>query len=188
MVNNSYFGINSNGENEKETTEGINNAIKYASKNNIKEIKLEKGTYLVGNIQTDKIIARAIILESNISIDLNGSTILFVENGSPVYGVLSVMGKENVTIKNGILIGDKDKHIYDEDLSPTHEHGNGVDIRGSKNVHVENLEVRNMTGDGIFVCDYQKRIFIIIQPRADISAGFVNNRAYIAVFFVIIFL
>ncbi len=154
IINNSYFGINSNGENEKETTEGINNVIEYASKNNIKEIKLQKGTYLVGNIKTDMIAARAIILESNISIDLNGSTIIFVANDRPVYAVLSIIQKENVSIKNGVLIGDKDKHIYDEDLSSTHEYGNGIDVRGSKNIHIENLEIKNMTGDGIFICDY----------------------------------
>ena len=40
MINNKYFNINPNGKNAQKTTEGLNKAIKYAKKNNIKNIKL----------------------------------------------------------------------------------------------------------------------------------------------------
>lgn len=131
-INNRYFNIYGDGKNSEETTRGINEAIKYASKNNIKSIKFEKGFYKVGNINTKGNVSRAIIMESNISIDWNGAHIEFVKNDKPVYAVISILGKDNIEIKNAILVGDKNEHIYDTDISKTHEWGNGVDIRGRK--------------------------------------------------------
>ena len=47
MINNSFFGINSDGTSATSTTKGINKAIEYASEHNIEYIKLEKGTYII---------------------------------------------------------------------------------------------------------------------------------------------
>lgn len=47
IINNDYFGINAYGDKAEETTKGINEAILYAKQNNIKNIKLETGTYKV---------------------------------------------------------------------------------------------------------------------------------------------
>ena len=48
-INNTYFGIEIDGNDAKKTLVGINKAIEYASKNNIENIKLEKGTYILGD-------------------------------------------------------------------------------------------------------------------------------------------
>ena len=47
IINNSYFNISKDGTNSEQTTKGINRAIVYAYRNNIKNIKLEDGTYLI---------------------------------------------------------------------------------------------------------------------------------------------
>lgn len=131
-INNRYFNIYSDGNNPEETTKGINNAIKYANKNNIKSIKFEKEFYKVENVNVKGNISRAIIMESNISIDWNGANIEFVKNDKPIYAIISILGKDNIEIKNAILVGDKNEHIYDTNISKTHEWGNGIDIRGRK--------------------------------------------------------
>lgn len=157
LINNQYYNINSNGEYSNETTNGINRAIEYAYKNNIKYVKLEKGIYLVDgqsyenkNESDEK---KGIILQSNITIDLNGSTLRQIDNDKVNYSIISVTGIENVKIKNGKIIGDRENHKYTE--NSTHEWGFGIDIRGSKNVELSNLEIQDCTGDGIIMTNYK---------------------------------
>lgn len=74
LINNEFFFINSEGKNAQQTTKGINEAIIYANKNNIENIKLEKGTYLISGEVDDKKNSykkKGIILQSNINMDLN---------------------------------------------------------------------------------------------------------------------
>ena len=158
LINNEYFNISSDGKNAKQTTSGINEAINYASKNDISYIKLEKGTYLIdgkeGNYNLNETdTKKGIILQSNIILDLNGSTIQQETNGAKNYANISVTDVENVSIINGILVGDKDSHDYTT-IESSHEWGFGVDVRSSKNIKLNNLEIYNMTGDGIFLMSY----------------------------------
>ena len=148
IINNKYFGISSDGKNAEATTKGINEAINYASKNNIKQIKLEKGIYLIAGITTNYKIA-GIELQSNINLDLNGSIIQQEPNSSTAYICMSIYECENVTVLNGIFIGDKESHTYN--VNSTDEWGHGISIMSSKQVTLNNIEVYNMTGDGIYV-------------------------------------
>ena len=157
IINNEFFSINQDGENPNNTTRGINEANKYESKNNIKYIKLENGTYLINGNTTnyndfETAEKKGIILESNITLDLNGSTIQHVSSSYPNYAVFSVTDVQNVEISNGIIIGDKYTHEYI--ASSTHEWGFGIDIRGSKNVVINNVQIKEVTGDGIILGEY----------------------------------
>lgn len=150
IINNSYFGISSDGENAKSTTNGINKAIEYASKNNIEFIKLEKGTYLIeGTYKKQKDENTGIILKSNITLDFNSSIIKQIDNDFEHYATLSLYGIENVKILNGILIGDRENHDYSSEKS--HQWGMGIRLNGVNNIEIENFEIKNMTGDGIYV-------------------------------------
>ena len=80
LINNQYFYISNNEKNAKQTTDGINKAIKYAYKNNINYIKLEKGTYLIDGKENNDAInegntKKGIIMESNIVLYLNGAAL-----------------------------------------------------------------------------------------------------------------
>ena len=134
LINNEFFGISSNNSNSTKTREGINEAINYASENNIEYIKLEKGTYLIDSSLLYQGYRRSILLKSNLTFDLNGSTIILEENSYSSYGVISIWNCENVVICNGTLIGDRELHNYIG--STTHEWGMGIDIRGSKNIKI----------------------------------------------------
>lgn len=152
IINNEYFGIDKYGNNPSETRKGINNAIVYAKENGINNIKLENGIYIIDNEKIDD-YQKGIILQSNINIDLNGSIIKIVANDKTNYGVLSVFNVKNVSIFNGTIIGERNEHTYVGNT--THEWGMGVDIRGSENIDVYNLEIYNTTGDAIYVNDLE---------------------------------
>ena len=144
-INNKFWGIESNGTKPIETRRGLSNAIDYASKNNIRYIKLEKGTYLVNCYSNE-----SVVLKSNIEFDLNGSTIKQNLVNQKRYNVLSIHNVENVRVFNGKIEGDKETHKYTEE-NESAELGMGLSLRGCKNVEITNLEICNMTGDGIYI-------------------------------------
>ena len=129
-----------NGKNAEETTKGLNEAIEYASNNSINYIKFFQGNYLIKD---------AINIPSNINIDLNSSIIKMQENGEIGYEILEINNSENINIGNGKIIGDKNNHDYS--IESTHEWGIGIKILGSTNINIENLEISEMTGDGIYI-------------------------------------
>ena len=152
IINNEYFNISSNGKNAKDTTEGLCEAIEYASSNNITNIKLEEGEYLV-NGEGDPNTKKGIVLASNINLDLNNSKIIHETNGSIRYSAFGLYNLENVTICNGILIGDRYTHDYSS-IDSTHEWGHAIEIKGCENLQIYNLEIKEFTGDGILISYY----------------------------------
>ena len=114
--------------------------LEYSKDNNINYIKFQKGTYLVNN---------SVKINSNMEIDLNSSTITMQPNDKTGYTILTISNKENVKIKNGNLIGDKDVHDYVG--TSTHQWGMGIYILGAKNIEIENMNISMMTGDGIYI-------------------------------------
>lgn len=149
-INNNYFSIYADGTNEKDTTEGINRAIEYASQNNINYIKLETGIYLVDGVYTELNIVGGIVLKSNICFDLNNSKIIQKDCKEIKYSILGLNCIENVIIQNGTIIGDKEGHNYQE-INSTHEWGYGIEIKSCVNIEVKNVEILNTTGDGIII-------------------------------------
>lgn len=149
-INNKYFGIYNDYRNPKETLQGINEAIEYASQNNIKYIKLKEGKYLIDGTNETNLSEGIKINVSNITLDLNNSMIKYVDCNKPSYNLIRLLDVENVTIKNGILVGDKTNHEYDESTI-SHEFGCGVSINGSNNIEVINLKIYDMIGDGIYI-------------------------------------
>ena len=149
VINNNFFGISLNASDAEQTRKGINEAIEYAYNNNIEYIKLNKGIYLVDSYDDEKYHERSIILKSNITLDLNGSTIQIESNNKTNYRILSVLCEENVKIQNGFIVGDRYQHEFVG--STTHEWGMGVSILGSKNIELINLQIKDTTGDGIYI-------------------------------------
>lgn len=95
MINNSFFGIKLDGTNADATTKGINKAIEYASKNNIEFIKFEKGVYLIDGQSyqvnmNETETKKGIILQSNMTIDLNNSTFKQMANDKVNYAICSI--------------------------------------------------------------------------------------------------
>lgn len=148
VVNNEYFGINNNGKYPEETTKGINEAIKYASKRNIEYIQFQKGEYCIkGSGENGQIGIETV---SNMKIDFNGSKVIQNVNANSSYTTIAIYNSNNVEIINVNIIGDKNEHDYGQ-KNNSHDDGMGIRIQHSNNIKIKNVEIKNMTGDGIII-------------------------------------
>lgn len=155
-INNSFFNIDETGK--KECTKGINEAIQYAKSNNIEYIKLKQGNYLING---DKIFGenKGILLESNMTFDLNQSTIKQQDSKETHYSIFDIDGKQNVTLINGNIQGERYTHDYDT-INSTHQWGMGIEIKNSSNVKITNLNIKSTTGDAIYISEKAENIDI----------------------------
>ena len=144
-INNEYFSINAEGENPSQTAKGINNAVKYANKENIEYIKLKTGIYK---------ISASIFIRTNMTFDLNQSEIQFAPTSATSYIMINIGNTNNVTICNGKIKGDRVEHDY-ETIDSTHEWGFAVYLKNANNITIENLEILDAIGDGIYILDSQ---------------------------------
>lgn len=101
------------------------------------------------------VIAKAgtYFIDTDISVVLNNNNTLTFEKGAILkakptsndhYEMLKIIDVENVEINGGLIIGERNEHI-----GTTGEWGYGIEIRGSKNVTLNNTNIKDCWGDGI---------------------------------------
>jgi hypothetical protein len=153
------WGIYNDSTHPLETTQGINNALKWASQNGVKVFKVPAGTYLIakGSNAEDSSTNATIQMVSNMTLELSPDTVLVKEtNGYEGYSVIYV-GNDvvNATINGGTLRGDRDTHDYSQKMETgsagTHEWGYGISIVGGEKVVVDGVKIEKMTGDGVMI-------------------------------------
>lgn len=152
-INNQYWGIVLNKSSAAaQNVTALNAAFTAASKQGIKEVRLIKGTYYVdgSHSRVYSVSDKSISIPSDLAINLNGSTLIQIPNNKEGYAIFTLVGSKNVSISNGILVGDRTKHTY-SGRNKTHEYGFGIDVRGSVDVTLQKLEIYDMTGDSILV-------------------------------------
>ena len=105
------FNINNNNKNARDTTIGINNALKFSKEKGYKVVKLPKGNYAIDtSIKTPiELIDKeskswthnmqGIIMQSNLEFDITGATLQMEAVEDPYYSILTI-------------IGDRDTHDY----------------------------------------------------------------------------
>lgn len=94
----------------------------------------------------DYAFVNGITIESNKIVDFRGATIIIpaVDGGSiEKYSVIKMIG-DNIIIKNGNIIGDRDDHI-----GTLSEYGHGIRVFRTTNSKILNCNVTKCTGDGI---------------------------------------
>lgn len=160
-IKNSDWGIHSDNTNPKDTTNGINNAIRYAHDNGYKKIVFEKGEYLIDVANASYNNPNGYIdLQSNLEYDLNYSTFKIKTNNQISYTIFNILNKDNIVVKNGILIGDRKTHDYtglrSDGEKSTHEFGAGILITGGHNIQIYNNIMYDFTGDCICIMTSQK--------------------------------
>lgn len=151
------WNISNNGTRPNETTKGINDAFNWAKENGYQAVLIPDGTYSIakGNAENDH-HARINML-SDMTFLMSKNTILQKEtNGYEEYSVIHVgAGLKNVVIQGGTLIGDREHHNYSgksgDWSSGTHEWGHGINIVGGENITVDNVTIKEFTGDGIYI-------------------------------------
>lgn len=153
-IENYRFGINNAGKNPRETTNGINRALEWAISTGLNKVRLDKGTYLIRSEWSSPYVMpdHGISVPSGMMLDLGSATLMMEPNSDPNYFIISIAGKDDVTITGGTLVGDRYSHKYDDGGEfPTHEWGFGIIIAASTNVLVKNVAIMETTGDGIIL-------------------------------------
>lgn len=155
--NGNYYKDKSFNTKATDNTEAINKAIKHAKTNNIKNVNIPKGNFLInaeGRKQAydfEYAVNGGIQLESNINLVMTNETKLVTNTiNKPGYSFITINNKENVKVIGGKLVGDMKTHPAD-----THTYCHGITIsHASKNVTIENTEITEMEDDGIMIADY----------------------------------
>ena len=114
------------------------------------------------------------MLKSNVDLDLNNSKIIHEDNSSIRYTIFAIYNVENVKISNGIIIGDRNTHDYDK-VDSTHEWGFGIELQGSCNIALTNLEIKELTGDGIMISGYTKENDSIVSEDITIRNSYIYD-------------
>lgn len=158
----------------------IQREIDFASEVGYKNVKFPKQQTL--NIIDDfngvrpsdnkKYMPSFLKLHTNTTYNLNGSTIRVQSNNYIGYNIIDMELLENTKLCNGILEGDKELHNYTSDS--THEWGYGVKFAGCKNCAVENVEIKNMTGDGVYF-GMLRSFYSPSVPQSSMEVGKINT-------------
>ena len=156
IIDNLKWNINNNNANEENTTNGINNALKFASDNNYNKVVLTEGVYSIKSMFNDTIKPTktdGIIIPSNIHFYSNNAELRIKKNSSPCYCIFNLKNKKNIKIENFKITGDREEHIYNQEVSKkTHEFGFGIGVFDNcKNIEIINNDIELFTGDGIIV-------------------------------------
>lgn len=146
------WGVYNDNTHSKETTNGINSALKWAKENGYKTFKIPEGIYLIAKGTNEADSNARINMVSDINLVLSNQTVLQKEtNQWEIYSLLYVGSNvKNVIIKGGTFRGDRDSHDYSKKAG-THEWGYGIQIAGAENVVVDGVNLEKFTGDGIIV-------------------------------------
>ncbi|WP_185960008.1 right-handed parallel beta-helix repeat-containing protein [Planococcus soli] len=129
------------GDDQKEDTDAIQKAIDFQSDHGGGVVILSKGVYLIDSV-------KSLILKDNITLKFKKGAILqAIPNKADNYEVVRIKDVKNVTLTGDVNIkGDRLNHI-----GKTGEWGFGISITGSENIKVENAEISNCWGDGIYI-------------------------------------
>ena len=129
------------GDNE---TDNFNNFKTLFSKfNNIKF--LNGKTYKINIVGSDE-QTYPIELISNQTIDFNNSKIESYDLSGNYGSLFTIINKENIIIKNGILHSNR---------GITTEYRHGINIQSSSNILIENMKIDNFSGDSITLNEYE---------------------------------
>lgn len=134
------------------TTNQLQAAIDYAKDAGFNHIAIPAGHYLIGKYG-NAIYQRGIELQGSTELVLQPGAILeMATNNKWNYCVIAVTGQSDVWIRGGTIKGDRATHIYTPragDGKTAHDEGHGICLQnGTNRVRVENMTLRDLTGDG----------------------------------------
>ena len=139
-------------------TEAIRNAVTYLN-NNGGTLYFPTGTYDVSvseKASPDRWNKEKLInaeSDKDVNIDFFGSTIKLAGHKYPYAFLVAVTNCSNAEVRNGFLIGDRITHDYTAEEtgadSMNHFGGYGIIVTNTDMASVYNMDVSQMTGDGI---------------------------------------
>lgn len=145
VIDNAVFGISSDKTNARQTTDGINRAIKHAKAEGYTHIKLNPGNYMICCTgATGYADWNGIFMPNNITLDLTGAKLYAEPEYASTYKIFRIDQVENVTILGGHLIGNRG-----EDVSQNS--GCGVEINCSRNIIIDGMKIENIQGVALWI-------------------------------------
>ena len=139
------YGIYNDGSNSKSTTNGLNTLFADLNTNKKRNVQLPTGTYAINP-------DISLTPKSNLSLDLNNSTLKIDTNGKNGSTMVYLKEVENFTLKNGTIEGDRYEHDYStyNQNTTSHEFNVGLKIdQGSRNINIDNVKFTKITGYGL---------------------------------------
>lgn len=130
-------------------TQAINDAIKAVTANGGGTVYIPAGTF---NIDATREYAgpyakAGILLESNLNLVMNPSTVLQVAaNSAEGYDVLIARHGSNISVSGGKIAGERSNHTGSAGYA-----GMGIGIYDSSNVTISNVDIADCWGDGIYI-------------------------------------
>ena len=125
-------------------TEAINDAIAACSEAGGGSVRMPSGTF---HITASRAINEGICLKDNVKRLMTTGTILqVIPNDLDTYHVINVVCARNVDIVGGQIRGERNRHIGGEG-----EYGMGIRVRDSHKVLIQNMDIRDNWGDGIYL-------------------------------------
>lgn len=101
---------------------------------------MASGQYLVS-------ATASVRLQSNVTLVMAADTVLkALPNASDSYQILRIHEVDNVRVVGGVIVGDRYEH-----KAATGANGHGISIRGSNNVVVDSVTVKDCWGDGFYM-------------------------------------
>ncbi len=162
------------------TTNNLQAAIDWAIGEGYGIIRLPAGNYLIGKEGND-IYYAGITLDSSVAFLLDKEAVIeMTANDKWNYCAIAIRNKSNVVVSGGMILGDRDKHVYtprESDGSVVHDEGHLICIEGeSKLITLENLTLAKANGDGVLLVgspkgEEQKLTDIVIR-----RSNFSDNR------------
>ncbi|MBD1378848.1 right-handed parallel beta-helix repeat-containing protein [Bacillus sp. IB182487] len=164
------WGIKNNGTDALNTTNGINNALKWARDNSFYTVVLPKGQYII-----DK--NSSVLLESNTHYKFYDCLFFKESNNLTGYSIITCDGIKNVLIEGAAVKGDRETHDYSS--GGTHEWGHGIQcINSCYNITIKNCEAYECTGDG-FVTIMDFSALGGVQHPAHFAKGDIDSQGNI---------
>lgn len=118
--------------------------------NGVYMIKAWDDNYKTGDVNHNANIGYSggLLLCNNINIlgESHLAVLKCIPNDSEAYNVLRIVEKSNITIKNITIEGGKNEHS-----NTTGEWGHGIMILHSQKIRIENVLIKNLWGDGIYL-------------------------------------
>lgn len=143
------------GDGSTNDTTAIQNALNYASTNNINTVIIQNGTFMID-------ASVGVSVPSNIRLLINNATLKAIPNDLGHYQILVVSNVSNISIigNNAVILGDRDQHINDITYpAGQNEQGFGLQITQSNYITVDNITCKKCWGDGIVV-NYSTHVLI----------------------------
>ncbi len=153
-----------NGNDHNDDTANIQLAIDAVSERGGGGVFFPKGTYYIDALKSIK-------LRDNVTLDFSdGVTLKALPNDSPNYEIIKIENVKNVKLNGNVhIVGERNEH-----RGFSGEWGMGISVIGSQNISLNNVNVSDCWGDGIYIGDSKSgqtnRNITITNPILD------NNR------------